>query len=389
MLSVKITANNLTEEMASLILKKQWRLETESFEGEKLRKFVFSLCTNEVHRDELTETLNSYRKEYGIKELEEDLYIENKPNYLDGFYVKTYQNDEIIINVKYSYFIKKVLERIEEGKDAKEYEDTEEEIQPESDKKKVMMCSYFTTKQKVEFFRSLNRLNDIELTLAQKLIIDSALSDSGISVYAMRKQSGKTLVLSILNSINDKLIEMAREGRIYNGKSLNLGTAKTYKLNYNSEPFRNIKVDFDLFIEAYPDITNFCTGLVLVDRLDLLDHSEEYQEIYDLMQDEQPMSKMKKYITNKMLSKNKNSEIKLNIASDPSTKALNKYRFIITTDIDSVNHASTLGDWLLNGMGDCGEKEYFPSGDTLVNTTKNCKLFIVNETPWVYQNEKQ
>ena len=139
MLSVKITANNLTEEMASLILKKQWRLETESFEGEKLRKFVFSLCTNEVHRDELSETLNSYRKEYGIKELEEDLYIENKPNYLDGFYVKTYQNDEIIINVKYSYFIKKVLERIEGGKEVKEDEDTEEEIQPKSDEKSVIM----------------------------------------------------------------------------------------------------------------------------------------------------------------------------------------------------------------------------------------------------------
>ena len=237
MLSVKITANNLTEEMAFLILTKQWKLEAKFFKGERLRKFVFSLCTNEVHRDELTETLNSYRKEYGIKELEDDLYIENKPNYLDGFYVKTYQDDEIIVNVNYSHFIKKVLELVEET------EKTTEVTEVKDCKVNLNLRSYLTTKEKAEFFKSLNQLNDIKLTPTQKFIIDTALRDSGISVCAMKRQSGKTLVLGILNSINNKIFDMAHEGKIRDSRiELSISSAKVFKCNYNKDPFTKFNI---------------------------------------------------------------------------------------------------------------------------------------------------
>lgn len=348
MLSVKITANNLTEEMASLILTKQWKLEAKSFKGERLRKFVFSLCTNEVHRDELTETLNSYRKEYSIKELEDDLYIENKPNYLDGFYVKTYHDDEIIVNVNYSHFIKKVLELVEETEKVTEVKDY-----------KTSLRSYFTTTEKAKFFKSLNQLNGIKLTPAQKLIIDSALTDSGISVYAMKRHSGKTLVLGILNSINDKLFDMVYERKIRNDNiELNISSAQIFKSNYNKDQFRKFNIDYDLFIKAYPNISNFCSNLILVDDLELFRHYE-----------------LNKYITNPM---------KENQSSEPKYKR----RYIIMTNADTVN-TELQNDWLFEGMGEYGEKEYFPDADTVVCKTKNCKVFIVNEILCECPNEKQ
>ena len=348
MLSVKITANNLTEEMAYLILKKQWNLEIESLEGERLRKFLFSLCTIEVHREELIETLNFYRKEYGIKELEEDLYIKTKPNYLDGFYVKTYQDDEIIVNVNYSHFIKKVLERIKDSEEVTEVKDY-----------KANLRFYRTTAEKAKFFKSLNQLNGIKLTPAQKFIINSALSDSGISVYAMERQSGKTLVLGILNSINDKLFDMVHEGKIRDaGIELNIGSAKIYKYNYNRERFTKFNIDYDLFIKAYPNISNFCTNLILVDDLRLFHHNALYEDITNLMKENQSL--------------------------EPKCKR----RFIITTDADLVNTASQ-NDWLFEGMGEYCEKEYFPDADTLACKIKNCKVFIVNKTPCACPNEKQ
>ena len=44
---------------------------------------------------------------------------------------------------------------------------------------------------------------------------------------------------------------------------------------------------------------------------------------------------------------------------------------------------------LFEGMGEYGEKEYFPNTDTLVCKTKNCKVFIVNEILCECPNEKQ
>lgn len=348
MLSVKITANNLTEEMASLILKKQWNLEIESLEGERLRKFLFSLCTIEVHREELIETLNFYRKEYGIKELEEDLYIKTKPNYLDGFYVKTYQDDEIIVNVNYSHFIKKVLERIKDSEEDTEVKDY-----------KANLTFYRTTKEKAKFFKSLNQLNGIKLTPAQKFIINSALSDSGISVYAMERQSGKTLVLEILNSINNKLFDMVHEGKIHDGNELNIDSAKIYKINYNTDRFTKINIDYDLFIKAYPNISNFCTNLILVDDFDLFHNNEINEEIINLMKRDQLLT--------------------------PEYR----HRFIITTDATEINTTTQLNDWLFEGMGEYCEKEYFPDADTLACKIKNCKVFIVNKTPCACPNEKQ
>ena len=350
MLSVKITANNLTEEMASLILTKQWKLEAKSFKGERLRNFVFSLCTNEDHRYELRETLNSYRKEYGTKELKNDLYIENKPNYLDGFYVKTYQDDEIIVNVNYSHFIKKVLELVEETEKTTEVKDC---------KVNLNLRSYLTTKEKAEFFKSLNQLNDIKLTPAQKFIIDTALRDSGISVCAMKRQSGKTLVLGILNSINNKIFDMAHEGKIRDSRiELSISSAKVFKCNYNKDPFTKFNIDYDLFIKAYPNINNFCSNLILADDFELFQH-HALKSLMELMKQNQLLT--------------------------PE----HKHRIIITTDINTVNTASQ-DDWLFEDMGKCGENHYFPYADTIVSNTKNCNVLIVNEIPYVlYQDEKQ
>ena len=202
-------------------------------------------------------------------------------------------------------------------------------------------------------------MNDIKLTPAQKLIIDSALTDSGISVYAMKRHSGKTLVLGILNSINDKLFDMVHEGKIRNGSiELNISSATIFKFNYNKDRHRKFNIDYDLFIKAYPNINNFCSNLILVDDLELFRHDALNEDITNLMKENQSL--------------------------EPECKR----RFIITTNADTVN-TELQNDWLFEGMGEYGEKEYFPNADTLVCKTKNCKVFIVNETPCVCQNEKQ
>ena len=129
-------------------------------------------------------------------------------------------------------------------------------------------------------------MNDIKLTPAQKLIIDSALTDSGISVYAMKRHSGKTLVLGILNSINDKLFDMVHEGKIRNGSiELNISSAKIFKFNYNKDRLRKFNIDYDLFIKAYPNINNFCSNLILVDDLELFRHDALNEDITNLMND--------------------------------------------------------------------------------------------------------
>ena len=144
---------------------------------------------------------------------------------------------------------------------------------------------------------------------------------------------------------------MVHEGKIRNGSiELNISSAKIFKFNYNKDRLRKFNIDYDLFIKAYPNINNFCSNLILVDDLELFRHDALNEDITNLMKD--------------------------------------KRRYIITTNADTVN-TELQNDWLFEGMGEYGEKEYFPNTDTLICKTKNCKVFIVNEILCECPNEKQ